>query len=113
MGADIGTSGPYSDRRKESQLPYGRGNSKDSLGNAARYPPLELNNIPLPGTGGNVTADIKTPTYRKNSNEMGSRKGSEIGGRGDGINDTSYGPDGLRKGSNGKGSYQQNPNNVR
>ena len=65
---------------------------KGSGKNSAIYPPLELNNIPLPRTGGQVTADIKTPSYRKNGNIMGQTCDSRK---------SSYGPDDSRKGSFG------------
>ena len=65
---------------------------KGSGKNSAIYPPLELNNIPLPRTGGQVTADIKTPSYRKNGNSMGQTCDSRK---------SSYGPDDSRKGSFG------------
>ena len=65
---------------------------KGSGKNSAIYPPLELNNIPLPRTGGQVTADIKTPSYRKNGNSLGQTCDSRK---------SSYGPDDSRKGSFG------------
>merc|ERR1712223_1778719 len=99
---------PYGDARKQSGKPFERGSSRDNLGDHAKYPPLELQNIPLPRTGGNVSADIKKPSYRKSSSDMGSRKGSRLSESGSGPMDGGHGPDGQRKGSYGNDTPQRN-----
>merc|ERR1719367_1281671 len=99
---------PYGDTRKQSGKPFERGSSRDNLRDHAKYPPLELQNIPLPRTGGNVSADIKKPSYRKSSSDMGSRKGSCLSESGRGPMDGAYGPDGQRKGSYGNDTPQRN-----
>ena len=82
--------------------------SNDSRKQSAKYPPLELHNIPLSRTGGNVSADIKKPSYRKNSGDTGSRKGSGLSGIGNSPSDNEHGPDEQRKGSFGNNSQQRN-----